>query len=606
MKKGIIMSILFFVLTLQLQNNLSAQRDSLTQLLKTNLADTTRIKVLDELSRSLFGLDVDSAIYFAQEAVTIGERIDDDVRKAYSLKNVGIGYYYKGEFVETLDYWEQSLSVFEKINHHQGISNLLSNIGAVYNSTGDYSTALDHHLRALRIAEESNDAFRKATVLQNVGAVYSNMEEYLKSKDYYEQALAICNELEYEKGIGIIVMNLSEVYRNTGDLDKAAALSEEAKVLFKKLNDPSLAEAMIAASDINIKRGFYKEAITEAKDAITLAKKNQTKSFMQRGLVALGRAYNKTNDLLEARKSFQGAIDLREDFGTNVDLQQAYIGLVESNRLLRDYKNQSLAQDSLLSINKQIYNIEKDDNISNLQLEFDLEKRDSELALLNADIARATLRSRLLLAIAGFLVLLIGGLGYLFKYSQNKNKIISDERNKSDQLLKNILPPETAEELKKNGLVVPKRHEYTTVLFTDFVEFTKKSEAHTPEVLVSSIDYYFKQFDKIVLRNNLEKIKTIGDAYMCAGGLHTTDQDALTITKNTLNAATEILQFMESTLENPPRNVVPFQIRIGLDSGPIVAGVVGQSKFQYDIWGDTVNVASRMESNSEPNKNQCF
>lgn len=608
-KRVLTSSILILALFFQVHSSLIGQIDSLTQLLKTDIADTTRIDALDNLSRSFFGINVDSAIYFAQQAVAIGDRINDLERKGYSLKNIGIGYYYKGEFVETLNYWEQSLAVFEKINHLPGISNLLSNIGSVYNSTGDYSSAVDHHLRALRIAEESNDQFRKATVLQNIGAVYSNMEEYLKSKDYYEQALELCHELEYEKGIGIIVMNLSEVYRNTGDLDKAAALSDEAKELFKKLNDPSLVEAMIAKSDINIRRGLYRKAIEEAKEAISIATSNQSKSFMQRGLVTLGRAYNKTNRLREARKSFEDAIDLSDEGVISFDLQQAYIGLVESNRLLRDYKNLSIAQDSLLSINKQVYDIEKDDNISNLQLEFDLEKRDSELALLNADneiksqeIARATLRSRLLMAVAGFLVLLIGGLVYLYKYSQNKNKIILEERNRSDQLLMNILPPETAEELKKNGIVVPKRYDYTTVLFTDFVEFTSKSEAYSPEILVSSIDYYFKRFDEIVLNNHLEKIKTIGDAYMCAGGLHTEDLDSITITKNTINAAAEILQFMETTLKNPPQNIVPFQIRIGIASGPVVAGVVGQSKFQYDIWGDTVNVAFRMEANSEPNK----
>jgi len=166
-------------------------------------------------------------------------------------------------------------------------------------------------------------------------------------------------------------------------------------------------------------------------------------------------------------------------------------------------------------------------------------------------------------------------------------------------LLLNILPSETAQELKENGKVKAKRFESVTVLFTDFQGFTLTSQDFTPEKLVTSVDFYFSEFDKIMGKYGLEKIKTIGDSYMCAGGLPFPSEDH---PQKVIAAAQEILEFMESVDKKKDPDIAHFDIRIGINTGPVVAGVVGTKKFAYDIWGDTVNVAARMESNSKPGK----
>ena len=185
------------------------------------------------------------------------------------------------------------------------------------------------------------------------------------------------------------------------------------------------------------------------------------------------------------------------------------------------------------------------------------------------------------------------------KFIQKTKRIIEEEKNRSDELLLNILPEDTAHELKENGKVEAKRFDSVTVLFTDFKSFTSYSENLPPEKLVKSVDYYFSKFDAIIEKYGLEKIKTAGDSYMCAGGLPFPTKDHAT--KMTL-AAFEIIRFVEDTKHSDKNDIAYFDIRVGINTGPVVAGVVGTKKFAYDIWGDTVNVASRMESASNPGK----
>lgn len=172
------------------------------------------------------------------------------------------------------------------------------------------------------------------------------------------------------------------------------------------------------------------------------------------------------------------------------------------------------------------------------------------------------------------------------------------EKKKSDDLLLNILPEVVAQELKQTGRTTPRSYEVATVMFTDFENFTIKSEKLSPEELVNIIDGCFKKFDEIISRYNIEKIKTIGDAYLCVSGLpDTKDHNAANVVK----AALEILEVVKE-MRRSSNGYSSFDIRIGIHTGPLVAGVVGNKKFAYDIWGDTVNTAARMEQNSESNR----
>ncbi|MEO8085185.1 MAG: adenylate/guanylate cyclase domain-containing protein [Bacteroidota bacterium] len=177
---------------------------------------------------------------------------------------------------------------------------------------------------------------------------------------------------------------------------------------------------------------------------------------------------------------------------------------------------------------------------------------------------------------------------------------LMSEKKKSDDLLLNILPSEVAEELKAKGTAAAKQFDEVTVLFTDFKNFTSVSERLTAQELVNEINYCYSEFDKIISKYGIEKIKTIGDAYMCAGGLPVANK---TNAEDTVKAGLDILDFMLNENELRTANGKTFfEIRIGIHTGPVVAGIVGIKKFAYDIWGDTVNIASRMESAGEAGK----
>jgi class 3 adenylate cyclase len=179
---------------------------------------------------------------------------------------------------------------------------------------------------------------------------------------------------------------------------------------------------------------------------------------------------------------------------------------------------------------------------------------------------------------------------------EEQNIALKAEKKKADDLLRNILPEEVAEELKENGSSVARLYEHVTVLFTDFADFTQMSELLSAESLVAEIDHCFKAFDRIIEEYGLEKIKTVGDAYIAVAGLPLkNDRHAQMV----VGAALAIRDFMDARRKDHPS---AFAIRLGVHSGPVVAGIVGLKKFAYDIWGDTVNTAARMEQHGEVGK----
>ena len=183
---------------------------------------------------------------------------------------------------------------------------------------------------------------------------------------------------------------------------------------------------------------------------------------------------------------------------------------------------------------------------------------------------------------------------------EKQKKMLEEEKEKSEKLLLNILPREMADELKNKGKAKARQYRNATVMFTDFKGFSKHTESYSPQDLVAELDSYFIKFDEIANKYNVEKIKTIGDAYMAAGGVPIRNKSHAI---DTTLAALEIQRaIQELNKAKEKAGATPWEIRIGLHSGGLIAGVVGIKRLAYDIWGDTVNIAAGMEAGGEVNK----
>jgi len=334
--------------------------------------------------------------------------------------------------------------------------------------------------------------------------------------------------------------------------------------------------------------------------AIDLANDQNIQDEACQALISLGKTHQLLGNFLKASTYFQEAKNIAEDIGANNELKDVYNGLANLSAEMGDYNMAFNYFQMYDALKDTLYNLETDEKIKNLQFTYQLDKKETEIELQEAEIKQQKIFTYSAIFTGFMFILLAGGLFNRYRYIRRTKKIIENEKDRSDSLLLNILPAETAEELKEKGSAKARSYNNVTILFTDFKGFTQLSATLSPPALVKEIHHCYMAFDEIMARHGVEKIKTIGDAYMAAGGLpkpNNTHPIDVTL------AAMEIREFMDKLKKDRIKQGKPyFEIRIGIHSGPVVAGVVGTHKFAYDIWGDTVNIASRMESNSEPGK----
>ena len=336
-----------------------------------------------------------------------------------------------------------------------------------------------------------------------------------------------------------------------------------------------------------------------------MAKKFDSKLAMAQALISLGDIHFKNEDYSSALRSYKEADSVARIIPANKELNDAYAGIAATYAKLGDFSKAYQYQKLFSSLSDTLSNQVLADKLTSLQSNFEIQTRQNQINLLTKDKAlqELDLRSQKIqkafILAALVLIFFIAFVIYRNYRSKVKTNIILDKQKAQiEGLLLNILPSEVATELQTTGSATPRYYDQVSVLFTDFKGFTLIADALSPQEVVSELNACFIAFDEIMERHNLEKIKTIGDSYMCAGGIPT-ENDSHPV--NIVRAGLEIRDWMKKWNEGRKElNLHPWELRIGIHVGPVVAGVVGRKKYAYDIWGSTVNIASRIESSGHP------
>jgi adenylate cyclase len=570
-----------------------AKIDSLLSELPQQKEDSNKVKLLDLLSNIYSTISPDRGLKYGQQAMALATKLDWKFGIALTCSSLGLNFQNQSDYPKALYFFFKYLQLSEEIGYREGIAGAIGNIGINYYNLKNYPKALEYFSSSLKLNEELGDKNGIAAATCNIGNIYEAQKNYQKALEYAYKALALTKELGNRPYVAINTLNIGILYKEQNNYIMAVEYLQHAVKLFEELqykigiaNSLSNIGAVYLAKieDTAAKVGIFTGA-TELPDI-----KYQPTASMPEGRSAL----------LAAAIDYQlRALLISKEIKALEVMQSSYSDLSVAYKLKGDYKKALEASDNFHAIKDSVFSQENKEEILKMGMKNDYDRQRLTDSLKTAEkqkIATINLKKQknyTYLGVAG--ILLLAGFSFFIVKERGKSETA---RKQSDELLLNILPEEVASELKTTGTTTARHYDNVTVLFTDFVNFTQASENMGAQNLIDELHACFRTFDEIMEKYNIEKIKTIGDAYLAVAGLPTADPKHA---ENVIKAAKEITAFMENRLGKLGTERT-FQIRVGIHSGSVVAGIVGVKKFAYDIWGDTVNTAARMEQNSEAGK----
>ncbi len=513
--------------------------------------------------------------------------------------NIGLVYRKRSDYTLALEQYNKALTINQELGSNQGMSNNIGNIGIIYESLSDFSNALEYYSRSLALDTEMGNKRGVAWNLSNIGVVYWYLSDYPRALEYYSKALALEEELGNKKGVAVTTGNIGNVYSDFSDYvraleyyGKALALDEE----FGNKSGVSRHSSNIGNAYLGLKE--YVQALEYFRKALEYDVELGNKRGVALNTGNIGLVYKELSHYADALEHLNTALALEENLGNKCGVARniGEIGTIHANKdydgydptMAEEYLRKALGMFVELGMKQEQYeaykelaNLYENENRWAESLDHYVKFHELYVAVQSEE---ATKQAQLM---------------------EHRRKIEESERDRqlkiarhevTVNLLHKTLPPSIAERLMDGEKNIADKFEGVSILFADIVGFTPLSARTEPKKMVELLNNLFTRFDKLTVEYNVERIKTIGDAYMVVAGAPERCEDhaermarfALVMLKETTSFANEVGE--------------DIRMRIGINSGEAVGAVVGETKFSYDLWGDTVNTASRMESHGEAGK----
>jgi len=505
------------------------------------------------------------AINYYELSIKLNEELGNKQGIAINLGNIGYAYSCLSDFPKAIEYQEQALILNQELQSQIGIANNLGNIGIVYHSISDYRKALEYYKRTLAINEQLTNKQGIATNVGLLGNVYLELGDYKKALEYYQEAIALNQEIGNLRGIAMNLGNSGNAYNLLSDYEQALHCYEQALQINEEIGSQEGIASNVANMGVVYKKQQNATKALEFYDrALTIQKELGDNAGIAINLGNIGRLYLELNDYTTALQMLKNSYEIAIDIGSKTIQKDC----LEAFAIVYEY--QENYKDAYINFKQHIQLKE--------EIQSDETKKKAEL------------------------------------FDQQR-KIEEDEKTRQlklarfqeqEKLLHSILPISIADRILKQEPFIADHFDSVSVLFLDIVGFTALSSLAPPKHIVFMLDTIFTKADEIIETFGLEKIKTIGDGYLAVANVTKSLEHHQRATS--LAALELVKQLKEFTLFIPTElgdsswseGMKDLEIRIGLHTGEVVAGIIGKNKFTYDLWGDAVNVASRMESNSEP------
>ncbi len=525
----------------------------LTILAKDETAEAKILQSIGNIYR--FMNEFQKSIEYLLKALAMHERLDNKEEMSDVLGHIGDTYSKMNEFPNAIEYMKRALALQEELNLRRNSAFVLGNMGLIYCNMADYIHSLEYMMQALALHEEFESFEEQGDVLGNIGIVYYYIHDYPLALEYMGRSLEIHEKLGMKSKVASKYQNLGNVLYSMKEFSKALENMDHALAICKELGIPSKAGGVLnSIASVYIELGEYQRALEYLEESLEV----YTQTNMRKEIAST----NSIIGLIYADKKFEGYdADKAEELLLGAIEQFEEMGALASN--MEVIKNLAVLYEQ----------IDKWEEANHYNKKYNALERE----VFSAEVQKQTEK-------------------FAFERKISEEQA---QRRATEELLHNILPKTIANRMMEKKATISDYFENVSIFFSDIVDFTTLSSKISPQQLVEGLNAIFSEFDRIAIKHGLEKIKTIGDSYMAVCGIpEPCENHAERVALFALEVTEAIKNF---TFTEDKITVVN---RIGLHCGSVVAGVIGEDKFAYDLWGDSVNTASRMESHGEPGRIQ--